>query len=94
MFELAREICSCAPSASSRQFSQHLCNPNRVIPGGEAAGRLGDSAKTENVKNGGAFVGAALGDDEMTPAVGSRSAPGAFGDIEDDADGSSFELIA
>ena len=42
---------------------------------------MGDFAETEDVEDGGAFVGAALGDDEVATAVGGGTAAGAFGDI-------------
>ena len=52
------------------QSTQHLRNPHRVIPGGDAAGGLGDPPETENVEDRGAFVGAALGDYEIAASVG------------------------
>ena len=75
------------------ELPEHLRNPHCVIPCRDATGRLDNPPKAENVEDGGAFVGAALGDDEITAAVGRGSAPRAFGDVEDDADGGPFELI-
>ena len=82
------------PALSSRQLSQHLRDPHRVIPGGDASGGLGDPAEPENIENGCAFIGAALGDYEVSAPVGRRSAASAFGDVENDADGCPFELVA
>ena len=75
------------------QFCEHLNDSHCIIAGVEAAGGLGDAAETNDVEDGGAFVGAALGNYEVTAAVGWGSAPCAFCNVEDDADGSPFELI-
>jgi hypothetical protein len=76
-----------------RQLREHLRDPNREVARMCATLGRREPAQAQDIEDGGAFVNASESDNEMAAAFGRSAAARAFGDVEDDAQGGSFELI-
>ena len=67
---------------------------DEIEPAVTATGGIGDAATEENFEHCAGFQKTAHCDGEETSPVSGGFAAGAFRDVEDDAEGRAFELIA